>query len=108
MTYVLNMIHICPNIDVLCVASFTFNLISVSKLTKNLSCCLIFLGDCCFIQDLAQWSTIDLGKEQNGLFLLQDSDYKTHAFALVATVSPISSSDLLHSVVYIGIYKDRL
>ena len=39
--------------DVLCVPSFTFNLISVSKLTKSLYCCLIFLGDCCFIQDLA-------------------------------------------------------
>ena len=37
---------------VLCVPSFSFNLISVSKLTMNLSCCLIFLGDCCFIQAL--------------------------------------------------------
>ena len=35
--------------DVLCVASFTFNLIFISKLIKSLCCCLIFLGDCCFI-----------------------------------------------------------
>ena len=58
--------------NVLCMPSFTFNLISISKLTKSLCCCLIFLGDCCFIQDLAQWSTIGLGKAHNDLFLLQD------------------------------------
>ena len=44
--------------EVLCVLSFGFNLILVSKLTKILFCCLIFLGNCCFIQDLAQWSMI--------------------------------------------------
>ena len=57
--------------DVLCVHSFTFNLISISKLTKNICCCLIFLCDCCFIQDVAKWSTIGLGKAHNGLFLLK-------------------------------------
>ena len=46
----------------LCVPSFNFNLIYVSKLTKDLYCCFIFLGNCCFIQDVAQWSMIGLGK----------------------------------------------
>ena len=36
-------------INVLCVPSFSFNLISVSKLTQTKLCCLIFLGDSCFI-----------------------------------------------------------
>ena len=35
--------------NVLCVPSFSFNLISVSKLTQTKLCCLIFLGDSCFI-----------------------------------------------------------
>ena len=83
--------------DVLCVPSFTFNLISVSKLIKSLCCCLIFLGDCYFIQDLGQWSTIGLGKAHNGLFLLQDSDCRPHASTLVSAVSPSSSSDLWHN-----------
>jgi len=83
--------------DVLCVPSFTFNLISVSKLTETLCCCLIFLGDCFFIQDLAQWSTIDLGKAHNGLFLLQDSDCRPHASALATAVSSVSPLDLWHS-----------
>jgi len=38
--------------DVLRVPSFGFNLISMSKLTKTLFCCLMFLGHCCFVQDL--------------------------------------------------------
>ena len=61
--------------NVLCVPSFTFNLISVSHLNKSLTCCLIFLGSFCFIQDLALWSTIGLGREQNGLYLL-DNKFK--------------------------------
>ena len=80
--------------NVLCVPSFTFNLISVSKLTKSLCCCLIFLGDCCFIQDLAQWSTIGLGKAHNGLFLLQDSTYRSSTSVFAIVVSSISSSAL--------------
>ena len=56
--------------NVLCVPSFNFNLISVSQLAKSTLCCLIFFGNVCFIQDLAHWSMIGLGKEINGLYLL--------------------------------------
>ena len=38
--------------NVLCVPSFSFNLLSVSQLTQSFSCCLIFLANLCFIQDL--------------------------------------------------------
>ena len=61
--------------NVLCVPYFSFNLIFVSQLNKSLTCCLIFLGSFCFIQDLALWSTIGLGREQNGLYLL-DNKFK--------------------------------
>ena len=60
--------------NVLCVPSFTFNLISVSQLAKSILCCLIFFGNLYFIQDLAIWSTIGLGKEINGLYLLKNGD----------------------------------
>ena len=60
--------------DVLCVPSFTFNLISISKLNKSQYCCFIFLGSFCFIQALALWITIDLGREQNGLYLLRSEE----------------------------------
>jgi len=35
--------------NVLCVPSFTFNMTLVSKLTKSLSCCVLFLSNYCFI-----------------------------------------------------------
>ena len=57
--------------DVLCVPSFDFNMISVSKLTSTADCCIFFLSKHCFIQDLQQWKMIGMGREQNGLYLLQ-------------------------------------
>uniref|UniRef100_A0A7N2LCX6 Retrotransposon Copia-like N-terminal domain-containing protein n=1 Tax=Quercus lobata TaxID=97700 RepID=A0A7N2LCX6_QUELO len=48
--------------EVLVVPFFTFNLISVSHLNKSVTC-LIFLGIFFFIQDLAHWSMIGLGRE---------------------------------------------
>uniref|UniRef100_A0A2N9GXX7 Retrotransposon Copia-like N-terminal domain-containing protein n=1 Tax=Fagus sylvatica TaxID=28930 RepID=A0A2N9GXX7_FAGSY len=57
--------------DVLCVPSFSFNLISVSKLTSSLNCCIFFLSNLCFIQDLVKWKLIGRGKEKEGLYLLE-------------------------------------
>ena len=59
--------------NVLYVPSFSFNLLLVSQLAKTILCCLIFFGNVCFIQDLAYWSTIGLGREFKGLYLLEDS-----------------------------------
>nr|XP_023901990.1 uncharacterized protein LOC112013839 [Quercus suber] len=70
--------------NVLCVPSFSFNLISVSQLVKSTACCLIFFGNLCFIQDLAHWSTLGLGRESNGLYLL-DKSY-TSTLVIVASV----------------------
>ena len=39
---------------------------------------------------------IGLGKAHNGLFLLQDSDCRPHAFALAAAISSVSSLALWH------------
>jgi len=56
--------------DVICVPSFSFNLISASKLIQSLHCCLIFLAIFCFIQSLLDWVTIGVGRQQGGLFYL--------------------------------------
>ena len=47
--------------NVLCIPSFSFNLIFISKLTQDSSCCCIFLSHYCFIQDLQLWKMIGLG-----------------------------------------------
>ena len=39
-------------INVLCVPSFSFNLLSISSMTKTQQLCLVFLSAYCFIQDL--------------------------------------------------------
>ena len=59
--------------NVLCVPLFTFNLLSVSALTKSQSICLVFLSQFCFLQDLTCCSMIGMGKMHDGLYLLQDS-----------------------------------
>ena len=48
----IGIVQISPTLtltNVLCVPTFNFNLISISKLTQQSSCCLIFLGHWCFI-----------------------------------------------------------
>ena len=76
---------------VLCVPSFTFNLISVSQLTKTLFCCLVFFDSFCFIQDLANWNMIGLGKASKGLYLLQQSLPSSSVLAASSQI-PISIS----------------
>ena len=56
--------------NVLCVPSFTFNLLSVSTITKSQPCCLVFLSTFCFVQDLTSWRTIGVGQVTDGLYLL--------------------------------------
>ena len=70
---------------VLYVPSFTFNLISVTQLTKTIFCCLVFLVSYCFIQDLVHWNTIGLGKESRGLYLLQQHTLSTKPHSILAT-----------------------
>ena len=53
--------------NVPCIPSFSFNLVSISKLTQSPSCYCIFLSHYCFIQDLLPWKMIGLGKKQGGL-----------------------------------------
>lgn len=55
--------------NVFCVPSFSFNLISIGKLTHHLRCCCIFLSHFYFIQDLLQWKTIGLGRKLGGLYI---------------------------------------
>ena len=57
--------------NVLCVPSFSFNLLSVSTFTLSQPYCLVFLSPYCFIQDLLSWKTIGVGKAVDGLYLLQ-------------------------------------
>lgn len=75
---------------VLCVPDFSFNLLSVSKITKSLNCAVIFFPDFCVFQDLVSKQMIGLGKEHNGLYYYYPTIFPTvlltqqqhHAFDL--------------------------
>jgi len=49
--------------DVLCVPSFNLNLMSVSKITSSLNCCVVFTPHGCVLQDLAIGRMIGFSKQ---------------------------------------------
>ena len=97
--------------NVLCIPSFSFNLIYISKLTQNPSCYCIFLSQYCLIQDLQLWKMIGLGKKQGGLYTLQSFSAdslppfisyvlsklsKFSSFCLNSCISAIDKNSLWH------------
>lgn len=55
---------------VLCVPTFKFNLMSVSKVTQDLNCCVTFFPCYCVFQDLLSGKVRGIGKEEDGLYTL--------------------------------------
>nr|XP_004245314.1 uncharacterized protein LOC101251909 [Solanum lycopersicum] len=56
--------------DVLFVPEFKYNLLSVSQLTKQLRCTVVFFPDFCIFQDLFNGRVLGIGKENQGLYIL--------------------------------------
>ena len=80
--------------NVLCIPTFSFNLVSISKLTQSSSCCCIFLSHFCLIQDLQLWRMIGLGKKQGGLYTLQPTSstiLPQSILDIISKLSPFSS-----------------
>lgn len=69
----IGLIRVCATLvleNVLCAPSFSFNLLSISKLTWPY--CLVFLSQFCFIQDLLSWKMIGIGEVHNGITCCKD------------------------------------
>ena len=58
--------------QVLHVPNLACNLVSVSKITKELNCCAYFLPDSCVFQELTTGRTIGNAEEHDGLYFLED------------------------------------
>ncbi|KAI4305117.1 hypothetical protein L6164_028503 [Bauhinia variegata] len=56
--------------NVLLVPSFSYNLLSASKLTSSSTIALVVLRHLCFLQDLSNWKTIGIARIHAGLFWL--------------------------------------
>ena len=90
--------------DVLCVPTFKVNLMSVSRLTRDLNCSMIFFPHWCVLQDLAIRRMIGLGKQRDGLYYL--AALTTRKIGTTSHSSPnnqptcnltTSSTDIWHS-----------
>ena len=78
---------------VLCVPTFSFNLISVSQLSKSIFCCLIFLDTLCYIQALQPWQMIGLGRAKGNLYLLDTALTEFPSFSFPSFVSNVSCTN---------------
>ena len=63
--------------NTLCVPSFKFNLLSISKLTVDNNCLVLFYPRFCLIQDCATRKLKGIGKQRGGLYYLVDADVST-------------------------------
>ena len=77
-----------PSIPLSSVSSlpkFSFNLVSVSKLTRALKCCVSFFPDYCIFQDLMTKQIIGRGREFEGLYILDPTVLRLIACSEVTT-----------------------
>lgn len=95
-----SILHLSPSFlltDVLIVPAFSFNLIYVSSLIKNISCCLILLRQYMFIQDLRTWTTIGVAKESSGIYFFT-SNFSTIFKAPCNSISSNILTALWHCI----------
>ena len=74
-----------PLTSVLSLPNFSFNLMSVSKLTRALKCCISFFPDFCLFQDLMTKQIIGRGRESRGLYILDPTVPRPIACSRVTT-----------------------
>jgi hypothetical protein len=80
-TYIIGDIHITNTLtltSVLYLPHFTYNLISVSKVTHQLGCTFTFASNVCTIHDSEQ-KMIGSGKKLNGLYYLEGTNGSVHS-----------------------------
>ncbi|XP_074352122.1 uncharacterized protein LOC141691286 [Apium graveolens] len=64
--------------NVLCVPTFTYNLLSVSNFLKDTNCEISFNSLCCNIKGPTWHTTLTINRENNGLYLLSHSKFTQH------------------------------
>ncbi|KAJ9556562.1 LOW QUALITY PROTEIN: hypothetical protein OSB04_011176 [Centaurea solstitialis] len=65
--------------SVLCLPKFTFNLLSVSKITRTLNCSVKFYPYHCIFKDLSTKQIIGRGRESGGLYIFEPEELKSQA-----------------------------
>src|ERR1051325_3805765 len=94
-------VQINPSItlkNVLHVPKLSTNLISIQKLTKDLSCNVVFHNNSCILQDKNSGKTIGHAREWNGLYYMEDPNLPTNSRSLISesTMTNIEKVQLYH------------
>ena len=75
-----------PLTSILSLPNFSFNLMSVSKLTPTLKCYISFFPDFCLFQDLMMKQIIGRGRESGGLYILDPTVSRPIACSGITTL----------------------
>ncbi|XP_074377296.1 uncharacterized protein LOC141718814 [Apium graveolens] len=87
-------VHLHKNIvltDVLYVPTFTYNLLSIPKLTSTNSCAIVFNSNAYYIQDHILKKIIEIGELQEGLYLFHNPAVSHKSLSVI----PLSKSQAL-------------
>ena len=84
-----------PLSSVLSLSNFSFNLISVSKLTRALKCYISFFPGFCLFQDLMTKQIIGRGRESVGLYILDNAKECLRTVSVIHASKWRPSSDLM-------------
>ena len=74
-----------PLSSVLSLHAFSFNLVSVSKLTRAFKCCVSFFPDFCLFQNLMTKQIIGRGHKSRGLYILDPAVRRPISYSGVTT-----------------------
>lgn len=83
---------------VLCVPGFKYNILSVSKLTKELNCCMAFFPDFCLMQDLHTGKVTGTGRLLNELYYWDHKQSNKMAHSVVLHVRSDEETWLPHKI----------
>lgn len=80
--------------NVLYIPDFKYNLLSVSKLTKELKCSALFFSEFCVFQDLYSGKVRGIGKERGGLYLLTQTYAKDNTAEITSLIASKEKQDI--------------
>ncbi|XP_019240254.1 PREDICTED: uncharacterized protein LOC109220255 [Nicotiana attenuata] len=90
--------------NILYIPDFKFNLLSVSKLTKELKCMVGFFPDFFIFQDLFSGQVKGMGREEHGLYILQGVAKQTKLPFQLSSTTTKSVFELIHCDIW-GPYR---
>nr|XP_016514650.1 PREDICTED: uncharacterized protein LOC107831402 [Nicotiana tabacum] len=83
--------------DVICILSFKFNILSMSKLTKELNCCAMFFPEHFIFQDLCPGKVKATGSREDDLYILRTHHKKSRINGAKAmTVEQMEEPEIWH------------